>query len=442
MFTQCFKAKEGMVKMKNFLEMNTEELLNEKFRLEKEYEEFKKLNLTLNMARGVPSLEQISLSNDMLDIINSNSDFNNENGIDCRNYGGAPYGIPEARRLFAKLMGVYENDVIVGGNSSLQLMFDTVSIFMTHGASGCEPWLKQEKIKFLCPSPGYDRHFKICEYFNIEMIPIKMNPDGPDMDTVEELLLSDSSIKGIWCVPKFSNPQGITYSDETVKRLAALKPKAKDFRLFWDNAYSVHELTNENIPLLNIMNECQKNGNEHRPIIFCSFSKITFAGSAISAVACRGENLSSLKRKCLVQSVGPDKLNQLRHIRFLKNLSEVRAHMKRHQEILGPKFNIVLSILKKHFGDNPIAKWETPKGGYFISVDLTKGCGKRSVELCKEAGVILTEAGATYPYGYDPSDSNIRIAPSFPTCTELSTAMEIFAVAVKIAYLENVLKGS
>lgn len=426
--------------MKSFLEMSTEELSKEKMSLEKTYEEFKKLNLTLNMARGVPSSEQISLSNDMLCIINRDSDFNNENGTDCRNYGGTPYGIPEARRLFAELMGTSQDDVIVGGNSSLRMMFDTVSMFMTHGTSEYEPWIKQGKIKFLCPSPGYDRHFKICEYFNIEMVPIKMNHDGPDMDTVEKLIESDSLIKGIWCVPKFSNPQGITYSDKTVKRLASLNPKAKDFRIFWDNAYSVHELTEENIQLSNIMDECKKNNSEQLPIIFCSFSKITFAGAGISAMACRGENLSSLKRRYSVQSVGPDKLNQLRHVRFLRNLSEVKNHMRKHREILAPKFNIVLSILKKHFENNPIVKWETPKGGYFISVDLINGCAKRSVQLCKEAGVTLTGAGATYPYGYDPLDSNIRIAPSFPSCQELSKAMEIFSISVKIAYLESILR--
>lgn len=426
--------------MKNFSEMSKEELLIEKNKLENKYLDFCSLNLKLNMARGIPGPEQIMLSNQILDIINSTSDFKNEEGVDCRNYGGSPCGIPEARRLFANIMDVSENDVIVGGNSSLQMMFDTVSMFMTHGIAGCEPWIKQGKIKFLCPVPGYDRHFNICEYFDIEMIPIEMTSEGPNMATVAELVESDPQIKGMWCVPKFSNPQGITYSDETVRRIAALSPKSKDFRIFWDNAYSVHELTEENIKLLSIMDECKKRNNEQLPIIFCSLSKVTFAGAAISALACRGENFSALKRRYLVQSVGPNKLNQLRHVRFLKNLSGIKSHMKQHQKILYPKFNIVLSILKKHFATNPIVRWETPQGGYFISVYLMEGCAKRTVELCKNAGVSLTAAGATYPYGFDPLDSNIRIAPSFPSRENLSQAMEIFSISVKIAYLENILK--
>ena len=425
--------------MKNFLKMSSEELLKEKIKIENEYKNFKSMNLKLNMARGVPSATQINLSNPMFESLNSFSDFKNEDGIDCRNYGGGALGITEAKRLLASLMDVDESDVIAGGSSSLQMMFDTVSMFMTHGTKELGPWIKQGKIKFLCPAPGYDRHFKICEYFGIEMVPIEMTPYGPDMDKVESLLKSDFLIKGMWCVPKFSNPQGICYSDETIKRIASIKPKATDFRVFWDNAYSVHDLTDENIKILSIMEECKKNNNEEMPIIFCSLSKITFAGAAIAGLACKGENLSALKLRYSVQSVGPNKLNQLAHVRFLKNLEGIKLHMEKHKKILSPKFSVVLKALKRHFGSNPILGWEAPKGGYFISVNTAKGCAKRTVELCKNAGVTLTDAGATYPYGLDPENSNIRLAPSFPSLEDLTKAIEIFCVSVKLAYLEKVL---
>ena len=424
--------------MKNFFEMDKQELSKEKEKLDMEYKRIKDMGLKLNMARGVPSTEQIELSNKMLDCINSNSNFNNEEEKDCRNYGGA-YGIVEARRLFAEIMEVDAKNVIVGGNSSLQMMFDAVSMFMTHGISGCEPWMKQGKIKFLCPSPGYDRHFKISEYFGMELITIKMNPSGPDMDMVEDLVQKDASVKGIWCVPKYSNPQGIVYSDNTVKRLASLKPLAKDFRIFWDNAYAVHDLNEENVKILNIIDECIKNNNEDLPIVFCSLSKVTMAGAAIAGMACLGENLDAFKLRYSIKSVGPDKMNQLRHTRFLKDLKGINEHMDKHRKILKPKFDLVINKLKSAFCENPIVKWETPKGGYFISVNLINGCAKRTVELCKNAGIMLTDAGATYPYGIDPNDSNIRIAPSFPPIEEFSQAMDVFCIAAKIACLENLL---
>ena len=413
-------------------------LMEEKVKLENEYSKLKSLGLKINMARGIPSPEQISLSNSMLDTINSDSDFKTEEGLDCRNYG-LSYGIPEARRFFANLMRVKEDMVIVGGNSSLEIMFDTISMFMTQKTKNCNAWIKQKEIKFLCPTPGYDRHFRICEYFGIKMINIKMTPEGPDMDRVEKIVESDETVKGIWCVPKFSNPQGISYSNKTIKRIANLKPKAKDFKVFWDNAYIVHDLTEENTDILNIIDEASKNNNHEMPIVFCSLSKVTFAGSAVAAVACMGENLSELKLRYSVKSVGPDKLNQLRHIRFLKDNKGILSHMKKHRKILKPKFDIVINALKKHFEGSEV-KWENPKGGYFVSVDLPKNCAKRTCKLCKEAGVTLTDAGATYPYGLDQLDSNIRIAPSFPSCDELAKAMEVFCTSAKIAYLETLLK--
>ncbi len=424
--------------MNNFFRMGKNELLEQKEALNLKYKEFQKLGLKLNMSRGVPSTEQINLSAKMLDCINSKSDCTDENGKDCRNYGGA-YGIPEARRLLAQMMNVNEENVIAGGNSSLQMMFDAVSMFMTHGASGCPPWIKQGKIKFLCPAPGYDRHFKISEYFGMELITVNMTENGPDMDMVENLVNSDPSVKGIWCVPKYSNPQGIVYSDETVKRLASLQPRAKDFRIFWDNAYSVHDLSATPIEILNIMDECVKIHNENLPIMFCSLSKITLAGAAIAGMACSGDNLRDFKLRYSIQSVGPDKVNQLRHVRFLNDIEGIRNHMKKHRKILEPKFSLVINKLKENFSDNPVIKWQNPKGGYFVSVDLLDGCAKRTVELCKNAGVILTDAGATYPYGVDPKDSNIRIAPSFPDLKELSLAMDIFCVSVKLSCLEKLL---
>lgn len=421
--------------MKNYNLMNKQELLDEKKEILKKYENFKKKKLKLDMSRGKPSAQQLDLSMDMLSSINSNTDCV-INGTDYRNYGILE-GIPELRSLFGEIMGVNAENVIVGGNSSLNMMFDTISCFMTHGVNNCEPWLKQGKIKFLCPSPGYDRHFAITEYFGMELIPIKMNHDGPDMETIEKLVSRDDKVKGIWCVPKYSNPQGITYSDEVVKSLSRLKPAAKDFKIFWDNAYCVHDLTDDEVELLNIAEECKKNNNEELPIIYCSTSKITFPGAGIAAMACFGNTKEVIKRKYSFQTISYDKLNQLRHFKFLKNLQNIKSHMKKHKEILKPKFDYVIKKLTQEFGENSIISWEEPKGGYFISVDVMQGCAKRVVELCKEAGVIITSAGATYPYGKDEKDSNIRLAPSYPPMDELIEAMDLFCLCVKYAALEK-----
>ena len=421
--------------MKNYNLMNKQELLDEKKEILKKYENFKKKKLKLDRSRGKPSAQQLDLSMDMLSSINSNTDCV-INGTDYRNYGILE-GIPELRSLFGEIMGVNAENVIVGGNSSLNMMFDTISCFMTHGVNNCEPWLKQGKIKFLCPSPGYDRHFAITEYFGMELIPIKMNHDGPDMETIEKLVSRDDKVKGIWCVPKYSNPQGITYSDEVVKRLSRLKPAAKDFKIFWDNAYCVHDLTDDEVELLNIAEECKKNNNEELPIIYCSTSKITFPGAGIAAMACFGNTKEVIKRKYSFQTISYDKLNQLRHFKFLKNLQNIKSHMKKHKEILKPKFDYVIKKLTEEFGENSIISWEEPKGGYFISVDVMQGCAKRVVELCKEAGVIITSAGATYPYGKDEKDSNIRLAPSYPPMDELIEAMDLFCLCVKYAALEK-----
>lgn len=427
--------------MKNFKKLSRPELeaLYEEY-CEK-FEQIKSLNLDLNMARGKPSSKQLDLSMELLGNIKSEKDLISEGKTDCRNYGKMD-GIPEIKRLMAGVTGIAEENFIVGGNSSLSMMFDTISCFMIHGANGMKPWSKQGKIKFLCPCPGYDRHFAMCEYFGMELIPIPMNESGPDMDMVEDLVKNDDSIKGMWCVPKYSNPQGITYSDETVTRLAKLKPSAKDFRLFWDNAYFVHDLTENPPKLLNIIDECKKYDNEMLPIVFFSTSKITFAGSGIAFLACLGENLSQLKKNYSFKTVCFDKINQMRHVKFLKNKETLQKHMKKQREILKPKFEKVLSILEEEFEDMPIIEYTNPKGGYFVSVNTTPNCAREVVKLCKEAGLKLTDAGATFPYGKDPLDRNIRLAPTYPSLEELEKAMRLFCVAVKLVYLKNRLKQS
>ncbi len=422
----------------NYLTLNKNELSIEKEKILKEYEKLKSLNLNLNMARGKPSTEQLLLSKDLLDCFNSTSPHFTNSGIDCFNYGLLE-GIPEIRQLFSPVLGVDANQIMVGGNSSLSMMFDTISFFMTHGVLGIEPWTKQNKIKFLCPCPGYDRHFAILDYFNIEPIVVPMKDTGPDMDLIENLVSSDSSIKGIWCVPKYSNPQGITYSDETVKRFAALNPLAKDFRIFWDNAYAIHDLTETPVKLLNIMDECKKNGTEDLPIIFCSTSKITFAGSGIAFLGASQNNINAIKKMYSFKIIGFDKINQLRHVRFLKNYDGLINHMNKHKHILKPKFDIVIEKLKSEFNDNKIISFTEPKGGYFISVNVLNGCAKRVVNLCKDAGLILTNAGATYPKGFDVNDSNIRIAPSYPSTDELKVAISVFCICVKLAAIEKLL---
>lgn len=424
--------------MSSYFSQSKESLQTELSQLNDQYESFKNRNLKLDMSRGKPSLEQTQLSNGMFDILKSSSDFKTTDGIDCRNYGLLD-GISQIKKLFANLMDVDPEDVFVGGNSSLNLMFDVFSLFVTHGIAGQKPWFGQD-VKFLCPVPGYDRHFSITEYYNIKMINIPMTKTGPDMDLIEKLVSNDDSIKGIWCVPKYSNPDGITYSDETVRRFSRLKPKAKDFRIIWDNAYCIHDLSDEPDTLLSLMAECKKVGSEDLVIFFCSTSKITFPGSGVAALAASKSNMTEIKKRYSMQTIGFDKLNQLRHDKFFENLGALKAHMTKHRAILEPKFNVVLSALENELNDKGIASWNSPKGGYFISVNVLDGCAKRVVELCKEAGVILTPAGATYPYKFDPKDSNIRLAPTFPTIDELSTAMTLFCMCVKIAALEKILE--
>lgn len=424
--------------MKYYSEMSKEELMSEKNALQEKYEEFKNAGLSLDMSRGKPGSEQLDISMPMLDVLTSESECKTDEGVDCRNYGILD-GIPAVKKMFADILGVSTDEVFVGGNSSLNMMFDTISCLMTQGVSGCEPWIKQGGIKFLCPVPGYDRHFGVTEYYGIEMINVPMDSNGPDMDLVEKLVSSDEKIKGIWCVPKYSNPTGITYSDEVVRRFAALKPAAKDFRIIWDNAYVIHDVTDNGDTLLNIMDECKKNGNEDLPIIFTSTSKITFPGAGVAVMACSENNMKVFKGRYQFQTIGYDKLNQLRHLRYLKDSSGLIAYMEKHKAVIAPKFKCVLDMLENNVKETGCAKWQNPNGGYFVSVDVLEGTAKEVVRLCKEAGVVLTGAGATYPYGKDPKDSNIRIAPSYPSVEELAMAMQIFCVCTKLAAVTKLL---
>lgn len=424
--------------MKTYGEMSKEELLVMKSSLEKAYAEAKAKGLALNMSRGKPSAAQLDLSMDMLQAIDNNSDMNDISGTDSRNYGILE-GIDEARQLMADIMGVEKKNVIVCGNASLNIMYDMISRAMIFGVLGSTPWCKLEKVKFLCPAPGYDRHFAITQLFGIEMITIPMTMDGPDMDLVEKYVNHDETVKGIWCVPKYSNPQGVVYSDETVKRIAALKPAAKDFRVFWDNAYCIHDLYDE-VPLLEIFAECKKNGNDNMVYEFCSTSKVSFAGAGISALATSDENLESIKKYMTIQTIGYDKINQLRHVRYFKNVDGVKAHMKKHADLLRPKFEAVIDTFNQELKGLGIGSWLEPKGGYFISFESMPGCAKAIVAKCKEAGVVLTGAGATYPYGIDPNDSNIRIAPSFPTEEEMRQATELFVLCVKLVSVDKLLE--
>lgn len=404
--------------------------------LMEEYDAFKAKNLSLNMARGKPSPEQLDLSMDLLNKIES---INVKDSIDIRNYGGLD-GLTEMKELFAQLLQVDTNEVIVGGNSSLSLMHDTISRALLKGVVDSDaPWVKAPKVKFLCPSPGYDRHFAICEMYDIEMITIDMLDDGPDMNQVEELVRNDDTIKGIWCVPKYSNPEGTTYSDEVVDRLANMETKAKDFRIFWDDAYTVHHLTDNPPALKNILKACKDAGNPNRVFIFASTSKVTFPGSGVAVIAASEENIGFTKKLLGVQTIGADKINQLRHVRFLKDAENVKLHMKKHAEIIKPKFDLVLNKLESEFGNDDIASWGKPEGGYFISLNTLDGCATEVVKLASEAGVTLTGAGATYPYGKDPRDRNIRIAPTFPGLTELEAAMDVFCLCVKLASIKKLL---
>jgi len=404
----------------------------------RQYEDFKELKLNLNMARGKPCAKQLDLALGVLEALHARSEFANSNGDDCRNYG-VWNGLPEMRAIFSDMLGVPADHIVLGNNSSLQMMFDCISQGYTHGFGGCEPWCKQKKIKFLCPVPGYDRHFAVTEYFGFEMIPVPMLKTGPDMDIVEELVNKDPAVKGCWCVPKYSNPTGITYSDETVRRFAALRPAAGDFRIMWDNAYCVHDLTDTPDTLLNLYEECLKQGTEDYVFFFASTSKISFPGAGVSALAGSTKNIENMKKRITVQTIGPDKLNQLRHILFLHDINGVKNLMQGHREILEPKFRIVRDSLENELGDLGIAKWSSPNGGYFVNLDVMNGCAKRVVSLCREAGVVLTDAGATFPYGADPNDSNIRIAPSFPPEEELTQAMHLLCICIRLAASEKLL---
>ena len=425
--------------MKSYEEMTKEELLKEKEGLEAEYKKFQQRGLKLDMSRGKPSQEQLDLSMGMMDVLTSGVDLTCDDGTDCRNYGVLD-GIPEAKRLLGEMSEVDPEHIIIYGNSSLNVMFDSIARSMTQGVMGNTPWCKLDKVKFLCPVPGYDRHFKITEFFGIEMINVPMTPQGPDMDMVEKLVSEDAAIKGIWCVPKYSNPQGYTYSKETVERFARLKPAAPDFRIYWDNAYSIHHLYDDNQDfLVEILGECVKAGNPDLVYKFTSTSKVSFPGSGIAAVAASKANLDDFRKYMQVQTIGHDKLNQLRHVRFFKDLDGLHAHMRKHADILRPKFELVLDTLDKELSGLGIGEWTKPHGGYFISFDSLDGCAKAIVARAKEAGVILTGAGATYPYGKDPKDSNIRIAPSFPTLEDLGKAAQVFVLCVKLVSVEKLL---
>ena len=422
----------------DFLRMSRPELEQVRAELLGRYRRFQDRKLNLNMTRGKPGTDQLELSAGMLDLVGPSSRLRSEEGEDCRNYGG-PIGLAEMRRLMAALMEVPAENVIVGGNSSLNMMFDTVACGMTHGFSGCTPWGQVGDRRFLCPSPGYDRHFAVTEYFGFELVTVPMTPDGPDMDAVEELV-KDPAVKGIWCVPKYQNPTGITFSDETVRRFAALEPAAADFRVFWDNAYCVHDLSETPDRLLGLWEECGKRGNPDRAFFFASTSKITYPGAGVAAMAAGDRDFAELKTRYLFQTIGPDKLNQLRHVRFLRDLDGVKAQMARHRALIAPKFAAVLNSLRAELGGKNIASWSEPNGGYFVSVDVPEGCAKRVVELCGRAGVKLTGAGATFPYGRDPKDRNIRIAPTFPPVAELEQAMDVFCVSVQLAAAEKLLE--
>lgn len=427
--------------MKPYAQLSREELMTEKAALEAQFAEIKAKKLKLDMSRGKPSHDQIVLSDAMMDVLHSNSYFNDETGTDCRNYG-VLRGIPEAKRLMGAMSEVDENDMIIFGNSSLNIMFDTVSRSYTHGVCGETPWCKLDKVKFLCPVPGYDRHFRITEYFGIEMINIPMTETGPDMDLVEKYVESDPAVKGIWCVPKYSNPQGYSYSDETVRRFAHLKPAAPDFRIYWDNAYSIHHLYDDpdrQDVILEILSECREAGNPDIVFKFISTSKVTFPGSGLAALTASKKNLDDAAKHMLVQTIGHDKMNQLRHVRFFGNMANMHEHMRRHAAILRPKFEMLYDIFETSLGALEIGSWTKPKGGYFISFDALDGCAKAIVAKCAEAGVKLTPAGATFPYGKDPRDRNIRIAPSYPELDELEKAAQVFVLAVRLVSVEKLL---
>ena len=427
--------------MKSYMEMTKEELLQEKAALEAEYCKIKSQGLALDMSRGKPSAEQLDLSMGLLDAVDSKTVAVSENGTDVRNYGVLD-GIPEAKRLIAEMINVKPENVIVYGNSSLNIMYDQIARAELFGICGNTPWSKLETVKFLCPVPGYDRHFAITEEFGIEMINIPMTEEGPDMDLVEKYVNSDPAVKGIWCVPKYSNPQGVVYSDETVRRFAALKPAATDFRIFWDNAYAVHHIyESDQAEILNILDECEKAGNPDMVFEFCSTSKVSFPGAGIAAIASSGANISDIKKRLGMQTIGHDKINQLRHVAYFKNMDGIKAHMMKQAAVIRPKFEMLDEMLTAEIASRGIGNWMKPKGGYFISFEAMDGCARAIVDKCKEAGVVLTGAGSPFPYKKDPKDSVLRIAPTYPSLEELTEAAKVFVTVVRLVSVEKLLKS-
>ncbi|WP_455034594.1 aminotransferase [Lachnoanaerobaculum gingivalis] len=425
--------------MKPYAELTKEELLELKKSLKAEYKAMQNRDLRLDMSRGKPSQEQLDISMGLMDVLTSDKDLMSENGSDCRNYGVLD-GIPEAKELMGDMMEVPADNLIIYGNSSLNVMYDCISRSYTHGVMGSTPWCKLDKIKFLCIVPGYDRHFAITEYFGFENVCVPMLESGPDMDMIEELVQNDDSIKGIWCVPKYSNPTGNSYSDEVVRRFARLKPAAKDFRIYWDNAYTIHHLYDlDQDHLIEILAECKRAGNPDLVYKFASTSKVTFPGSGIAALATSHNNLEDIKNQLKNQTIGHDKVNQLRHVRYFKDIHGMVEHMRKHADSLRPKFEMVIDTLEKELGGLGIASWTKPKGGYFISFDTMEGCAKEVVLKCKKAGVVLTGAGATFPGGKDPHDKNIRIAPSFPPVADLEIAANLLCLCTKMAAVDKLL---
>lgn len=425
----------------DYFQLNQMELNELYDNLKEKYDGYLKQQLRLDMSRGKPCPEQLALSSEMLTII-APEDLAEQHGMDYMNYGGID-GIPMAKAFFSNMLGVGMSEIMIGGNSSLNMMYDAISRALHFGVYGSDrPWGKPPKVRFLCPSPGYDRHFAICELFNIEMVVVDLTEDGPDMDRVESLVREDDAIKGIWCIPKYSNPDGTTYSDETVNRLARMDTKAEDFRIFWDDAYTVHHLTEDPEPLTNILTACKEAGHPDRAFIFGSTSKITFPGAGVAVLAASENNLNFIRKQVAVQTIGPDKVNQLRHVLFLKDMDHLRMHMRKHAEIIKPKFDLVLHKLEAELGGKHIASWSKPRGGYFISLDTLDGCAQEVVNMAAKAGVTLTKAGATFPYGRDPRDRNIRIAPTYPSLKELEIAIDVLCLCVQMSSIRSILEHS